>query len=148
MQSGRKGIVHPPKTNNSSPESAGGVFLWCNLGKRAENFFWKGWVAREEQGIVECVIVRSLYGGAGLAGVRRKLWWWLPVPRALYKEAPFIWPDEPTASWTLLPRRKFRIVRDKTAIYISHRLTVCRFRGESLVFHQGEKIFWRTQGQL
>lgn len=65
----------------------------------------------------------------------------------------FILLDEPTAHLALIAREesftKFsKVVRDKTAIYISHRLSACRFCGESLVFHQGANVFLKdTEGK-
>jgi ATP-binding cassette subfamily B protein len=67
------------------------------------------------------------------------------LARALYKNAPFIVLDEPTAA--LDPISEFEIyskfndiVEDKTAIFISHRLSSCRFCDDIAVFHEGELI--------
>ena len=67
------------------------------------------------------------------------------LARALYKNAPFILLDEPTAA--LDPIAEFEIyskfneiVEDKTTIYISHRLSSCRFCDDIAVFHEGELI--------
>jgi ATP-binding cassette subfamily B protein len=67
------------------------------------------------------------------------------LARALYKNAPFIVLDEPTAA--LDPIAEFEvyskfneIVGDKTAIYISHRLSSCRFCDDIAVFHEGELV--------
>lgn len=65
--------------------------------------------------------------------------------RALYKNAPFIILYEPTAALDPLAEyeiySKFNdIVGDKTAIYISHRLSSCRFCDDIAVFHEGELI--------
>jgi ABC-type multidrug transport system, ATPase and permease components len=69
----------------------------------------------------------------------------IALARALYKDAPFIVLDEPTAA--LDPVSEFEIyskfneiVGDKTAIYISHRLSSCRFCDDIIVFHEGELI--------
>lgn len=69
----------------------------------------------------------------------------LALARALYKNAPFIILDEPTAA--LDPIAEFEIyskfndiVGDKTAIFISHRLSSCRFCHDIAVFHEGELI--------
>jgi ATP-binding cassette subfamily B protein len=69
----------------------------------------------------------------------------IAIARALYKDAPFIVLDEPTAA--LDPIAEFEvyskfneIVEDKTAIYISHRLSSCRFCDDIAVFHEGELI--------
>lgn len=67
------------------------------------------------------------------------------MSRALYKDAPIMILDEPTAA--LDPVAEFEIyqkfdeiVTDKTAFYISHRLSSCRFCDEILVFYQGKII--------
>ncbi len=65
--------------------------------------------------------------------------------RALYKKAPFIILDEPTAA--LDPIMEYEIysnfnelVKDKTTIYISHRLSSCKFCDEIVVFNNGEIV--------
>lgn len=65
--------------------------------------------------------------------------------RALYKDAPIMILDEPTAA--LDPVSEFNIyqqfdelINQKTAFYISHRLSSCRFCDEILVFDQGKII--------
>jgi len=69
----------------------------------------------------------------------------LAIARALYKDAPFIILDEPTAALDPLVEAeiyaKFNdIVGDKTAVYISHRLSSCRFCDEIMVFEQGRLV--------
>ncbi len=69
----------------------------------------------------------------------------IAIARALYKDAPFIILDEPTAALDPIAEmeiyQKFNdIVGDKTAIYISHRLSSCRFCDEILVFHEGNVV--------
>ncbi len=69
----------------------------------------------------------------------------IALARALYKNAPFIVLDEPTAA--LDPVAEFEIyskfneiVGSKTAIYISHRLSSCRFCDDIIVFDKGELV--------
>lgn len=67
------------------------------------------------------------------------------LARALYKDAPYIILDEPTAALDPIAEAevysKFNeIVGDKTAIYISHRLSSCRLADKILVFHDGEIV--------
>lgn len=69
----------------------------------------------------------------------------IALARALYKNAPFIVLDEPTAALDPIAEyetyTKFNeIIGDKTAIYISHRLSSCRFCDDIVVFHEGELI--------
>ena len=77
----------------------------------------------------------------------------LALARALYKDAPFIILDEPTAALDPISEyevySKFNeIAGDKTAIYISHRLASCRFCDQIAVFHEGEIIQKGTHEDL
>jgi len=69
----------------------------------------------------------------------------IALARALYKDAPFIILDEPTAA--LDPIAEFdvysdfdKIVGSKSAIYISHRLSSCRFCDNIVVFDKGSLV--------
>lgn len=69
----------------------------------------------------------------------------IALARALCKDAPFIILDEPTAA--LDPAAEMEIYSkfndiagDKTAVYISHRLSSCKFCDEIAVFHEGAII--------
>ena len=67
----------------------------------------------------------------------------IAIARALYKDAPFIILDEPTAALDPIAEaeiyEKFNeIAGDKTAVYISHRLSSCKFCDEIAVFDQGQ----------
>jgi ATP-binding cassette subfamily B protein len=69
----------------------------------------------------------------------------IAIARALYKNAPFIILDEPTAALDPIAEAeiysKFNdIAGDKTAVYISHRLSSCKFCDEIAVFHEGSVI--------
>lgn len=69
----------------------------------------------------------------------------IAIARALYKDSPFIILDEPTAALDPIAEAeiysKFNdIVGDKTAIYISHRLSSCRFCDNILVFDHGSVV--------
>lgn len=77
----------------------------------------------------------------------------LAIARALYKDAPIIVLDEPTAA--LDPRAENEIyktfstlVKGKLAIYISHRLSSTRFCDTILVLKQGELVECGTHEEL
>ena len=69
----------------------------------------------------------------------------IALARALYKDAPFVILDEPTAA--LDPVAEYEIysgfetlVGSKSAVYISHRLSSCRFCDDIAVFEQGQLV--------
>lgn len=69
----------------------------------------------------------------------------MAIARAIYKDAPFVIMDEPTAA--LDPESECEVyagfdkmVGNKTAIYISHRLASCRFCQDILVFDRGKIV--------
>ena len=69
----------------------------------------------------------------------------LAIARALYKDAAFVILDEPTASLDPIAEHEIYsrfndMVKDKTAVYISHRLSSCRFCDRILVFDNGQLI--------
>lgn len=69
----------------------------------------------------------------------------IAIARSLYKNAPFIILDEPTAALDPIAEAEIyskfdEIVNDKTAIYISHRLSSCKFCDEIAVFDEGSVI--------
>ncbi len=66
----------------------------------------------------------------------------LALARALYKDAPVVILDEPTAALDPISEAQVyagfdQMVENKTSIYISHRMSSCRFCGDILVFDQG-----------
>ena len=69
----------------------------------------------------------------------------IAIARSLYKDAPFVIMDEPTSA--LDPVAEFEIyqrfdqmVEGKTSIYISHRMSSCRFCDNIIVFDEGKVI--------
>ena len=69
----------------------------------------------------------------------------MAIARAIYKDAPFVIMDEPTAA--LDPQAECEVfagfdkmVGSKTALYISHRLASCRFCQDILVFDAGKVV--------
>ncbi len=77
----------------------------------------------------------------------------LAIGRALYKNAPIVVLDEPTAALDPIAEyeiyNKFNdLVHEKTAIYISHRLSSCKFCDKIAVFHKGEIIQYGHHDEL
>ncbi|MDR0964826.1 MAG: ABC transporter ATP-binding protein/permease [Clostridium sp.] len=77
----------------------------------------------------------------------------IALARALYKNAAFVVLDEPTAA--LDPIAEYEIysrfdelIQDKTTVYISHRLSSCRFCHDVAVFHEGSLIQRGSHEQL
>lgn len=69
----------------------------------------------------------------------------IALARALYKESPFIILDEPTAALDPIAEQEIytrfnEIVGDHTAVYISHRLSSCRFCSRITVFEKGSIV--------
>ena len=77
----------------------------------------------------------------------------IAIARALYKNAPFIILDEPTAALDPIAEAEIyakfnEISGDRTAIYISHRLSSCKFCDEIAVFDHGQVIQQGTHEAL
>ena len=77
----------------------------------------------------------------------------IALARALYRDAPIVVLDEPTAA--LDPRSEYELYRQfdqlvegKTAVYISHRLSSARFCDRVAVFRQGRLIELDTHETL
>ena len=75
------------------------------------------------------------------------------IARALYKDAPFLILDEPTAALDPIAEaeiyEKFdAIAGDHTAVYISHRLSSCKFCDTIAVFDQGAILQFGSHADL
>ena len=67
----------------------------------------------------------------------------LAIARALYKDAPFVILDEPTAALDPLSEAEIyehfdMLVKGKTTLYISHRMSSCKFCDRIIVMKQGK----------
>ena len=67
----------------------------------------------------------------------------LAIARALYKDAPFVILDEPTAALDPLSEAEIyehfdMLVQGKTTLYISHRMSSCKFCDRIIVMEQGK----------
>lgn len=77
----------------------------------------------------------------------------LAIARAFYKDAPFIIFDEPTAALDPIAESEIyakfnQIVGEKAAVFISHRLSSCRFCERILVFDKGQIVQCGTHDAL
>lgn len=77
----------------------------------------------------------------------------IALARALYKGTPVIVLDEPTAALDPVAEAQVyadfsNMVDNKTAIYISHRLSSCQFCDEITVFDKGRIVQKGTHGEL
>lgn len=77
----------------------------------------------------------------------------MAIARALYKDAPIVILDEPTAALDPISEYEVyqnfdKLVQNKTAVYISHRLSSCRFCDRIIVFDDGKLIEEGTHEQL
>ena len=102
----------------------------AGLGKRLETM---------EKGIETCLYKDFDENGVEISGGEAQK---LCLARAIYKDSPFIVLDEPTAALDPISEHdiytKFNgIVGTRTAIYISHRLSSCRFCDEITVMEDG-----------
>lgn len=75
------------------------------------------------------------------------------IARALYKDSPLMILDEPTAA--LDPVSEYEIymrfndmVKNKTAIYVSHRMSSCKFCDHIAVFNNGSIVEYGTHDEL
>lgn len=98
-------------------------------------------LAKLEKGI-ETNIYQQEENGVEISGGEAQK---LAIARALYKDAPLVILDEPTSSLDPVSEyeiyKKFdEMVEDKTSIYISHRMSSCRFCDNILVFDDGQIV--------
>lgn len=77
----------------------------------------------------------------------------LALARALYKDAPVVVLDEPTAALDALAEAKLyedfdKLIGDKTAVYISHRLSSTQFCNHVAMFVDGEMVEYGKHTEL
>jgi len=99
-------------------------------------------LARMEQGVETCLYREFDEQGVEVSGGEAQK---IAIARALYQDAPFIILDEPTAALDPIAEAEIytrfnEIAGDRTAIYISHRLSSCRFCDDIAVFDQGQVV--------
>ena len=77
----------------------------------------------------------------------------IALARALYKDAPFVVLDEPTASLDPIAEYEVyttfdRTIGGKTAVFVSHRLSSCRFCHRIAVFNAGRLVQLGSHDEL
>lgn len=107
-------------------------------------------LARMPKGLDTCLYKDLDEDGVTISGGEAQK---IAIARALYKDAPFIVLDEPTAALDPVAEAEIyakfnEIAGDKTAIYISHRLSACKFCDEIAVFDHGEVVQQGTHEEL
>lgn len=96
-------------------------------------------VAKMKNGVHTVLSHETAEEGENLSGGEAQK---VAIARALYKDAPFVILDEPTAALDPIAEAEiyenFReLVGDKTSIYISHRMSSCRFCDRIIVLSDG-----------
>lgn len=77
----------------------------------------------------------------------------IALARALYREAPIVILDEPTSALDPIAEQDIyerfnEMVKDKTAVFISHRMSSCRFCDQVIVFDEGSIVQNGTHEEL
>lgn len=100
---------------------------------------------------VDTEILKVIYDdGTDLSGGEKQK---LALARALYKDAPVVVLDEPTAALDALAESRLysdfdKLIGGKTAVYISHRLSSTQFCSEVAMFKDGEMVELGTHKEL
>ncbi len=108
------------------------------------------WLANQPKGLDTYLYREFEEDGVNLSGGEAQK---VAIARALYKDAPFIVLDEPTAALDPIAEAEVyagfdTLIEDRTAIYISHRLASCRFCDEIVVFDKGRLVQQGTHDRL
>ncbi len=96
-------------------------------------------------------ILKIVYDdGVDLSGGEKQK---LALARALYKNAPVVVLDEPTAALDALAESKLygdfdKLIGNKTAVYISHRLSSTQFCDKVAMFKDGGIVEYGTHSEL
>lgn len=111
--------------------------LWKALTQAGADDLVRGW----PEGL-ETRLYKDLGDGVMVSGGEAQK---LALARALYKDAPVVILDEPTAALDPISEAEVyagfdRMVEGRTAIYISHRMSSCRFCDDIIVFDGGRVV--------
>ncbi len=109
-----------------------------------------GRIAEMPKDIETCIYKNFDENGIEISGGEAQK---IAIARALYKDAPIMVLDEPTAALDPLAEAEVYsrfndMVEGKTAVYISHRLSSCRFCSRIAVFDKGHLVEIGTHDAL
>ena len=115
-----------------------------------ENAGMKDKVDSLDNGIMTEVLKVIYDDGVDFSGGEKQK---LALARALYKDAPVVVLDEPTAALDALAEAKLyqdfdKLIGNKTAVYISHRLSSTQFCAHVAMFKDGELVEYGTHDEL
>lgn len=133
--------VSMQKTEKTDVSKAEQCIAEAGLEEKAKGFI-KG---------VQTQLLRVIHeDGVDLSGGERQK---LALARALYKDAPVVVFDEPTAALDALAEAKLysdfdRLIGEKTALYITHRLSSTQFCSRVALFEDGELTEYGTHTEL
>lgn len=107
-------------------------------------------LAEMEQGLDTHITKKYDLSGIEISGGESQK---IALARALYKNAPFFILDEPTAALDPIAESEVysrfnETVGEKTAVFISHRLSSCRFCDKIVVFHEGRLVQFGSHDTL
>lgn len=126
--------------------------VWENIAAGYERDDRKLWEALRQAGAEELVqnmpdgldtcLYQNTERGVEISGGEAQK---LALARALYKDAALVILDEPTAALDPIAEAEVyarfdEMVEDKTSIYISHRMSSCRFCDDIIVFDSGRIV--------
>ncbi len=97
---------------------------------------------RESEGICSYLYKDFSDSGVEISGGEAQK---IAIARAVYRKASFVLLDEPTAALDPLAEAEIysnfdKLAGEKTAVYISHRLSSCRFCKKIAVFDKGRLV--------
>ena len=108
------------------------------------------WMEKLDLSFEQCIYNDFSDSGIEISGGESQK---LAIARAVYKEAPFLILDEPTAALDPVSEASVfndfhRMCKGKTSIFISHRLYSCRICDFILVLHKGRLVQQGTHEEL
>lgn len=138
-------LALPLKDNLSAGETVDEAKMWEVLRQAGMESRVK-----EMPGKLESQLYKNNGEGVEISGGEAQK---LAIARALYKEGPFVVLDEPTAALDPLSEAEIyenfnNMIQGRTAIYISHRMSSCKFCDNIIVLNGGQITEWGNHETL